>query len=324
MASLLFRDHLASWRTADFPKISLTRVSVDTAPDVAVAYVFFGHPTIDFDGSPTAYGPPGINPQPLDDLDNAWSAAKGWFGVAALSDSDPLVKNGTAKIDQQAKLLRKGKFPVIQQAKNGDPNPNFYVSATPHPTGPEHLQSSYLNASQVSFGALPGALAALGFKLGDCGLAVRHDDNRQSGFYFADAGPDNHLVGECSHHVGTNLGGSGRARTFDNNFPVSFVIFPRSSGKAAAAGRSDDDIKGSLKHLMRRLSQAENADELPLLMGFNEVGPGTKPQGLRKLESYRAARWTPRPVNYDTIVRGLQAFGWSPIYTPSYSMSIKP
>ena len=325
MANLLFKDHPTTWRTVDFPKISLTRVSWDTAPDVAVAYVFFGHPSIDFDGSPTAYGPPGINPLPLDDLDHAWSAEKGWFGVAALSDSDPLVKNGAAKIDQKPALLHKGKFPVIQQKKNGDPNPDFYVSATPNPTGPRHLQSSYLDASQVSFGALPPALEALGFKLGDCGLAVRHDDDKQSGFYFADVAPDNHRVGECSRHVGTNLGGSGRARTFDNNFPVSFMIFPRSAGKeGAGARRSDDDIRGSLKPLLRRLSQADNADELPLLMGFNEVGPPTRPQGMRKLESYRAARWNPRPMNYDNIVRGLKTFGWSPIYTPTYTMSIKP
>ncbi|HEY3064977.1 MAG TPA: hypothetical protein VGL09_04255 [Methylomirabilota bacterium] len=288
-----------------------------------MAYVFFGHPIIDFDGSPTAYGPPGIKPTPLDDLGNAWSGAKGWFGVAALSDTDPLVTSGIAKIDKKPELLHKGKYPVIQQAKNGDPNPDFYVSATPHPTGPVYRQSSYVDASQVSFGALSGGVEALGFKLGDCGLAIRHDDALQSGFYFGDVAPDGHVVGECSHHVGTNLGGTGRARTFDNNFPVSFIIFPRSSG-GTAAPRSDDAIKATLTPFVRRLSQADNADELPLLMGFNEVGPPTRPQGMRKLETYRAARWTPRPMNYDTIVRGLKTFGWSPVYTPTYTMSIRP
>src|SRR5512132_1753686 len=124
MAHVVLRDHAATW---------------DAGPDVAVAYVFFGHAVIDFDGSPSAYGPPGINPMPDDDLDNAWDADSGWFGVVALSDSDPLVKSGSAKIDKRPNLLHKGKYPVIQQAKNGDPKPGFYVSSTPHATGPVHL-----------------------------------------------------------------------------------------------------------------------------------------------------------------------------------------
>jgi hypothetical protein len=326
MANLLFKDQPGSWRTgSDFPNISLTRVSWDTAPNVAVAYVFFGHVNIDFDGSPTAYGPPGINPEPDDDLENAFNQAQGWFGVVAFSDSDPLVKNGTVKIDKRPQFLHKGKFPVVQQAKNGDPNPGFFVSATPHPTGPVHLQNSYIDASRVSYGALSGGLQSLGVRLGDCTLAIRHDDQRQSGFFFADAGANNHALGECSHHVGTNLGGTGRASHFNNNFPVSFIVFPRSAGtKAAGASRSDDEIKATLKPLVRQLSRADNADELPLLMGFNEVGPPTRPQGMRKLETYRAARWTPRPRNYDTILAGLKAFGWTPLYTPTYLMSIKP
>jgi hypothetical protein len=325
MAHLVFRDHSATWYTGkDFPNISLTRVSWDTAPDVAVAYVFFGHAVIDFDGSPSAYGPPGINPMPDDDLDNAWDADSGWFGVVALSDSDPLVKSGSAKIDKRPNLLHKGKYPVIQQAKNGDPKPGFYVSSTPHATGPVHLQSSYLDASKVSYGALSGRLQALGFKIGDCGLAIRHDEERQSGFYFADTAADNHKVGECSHHVGTNLGGTGRGRTFDNNFPVSFMVFPRSSRGGAAVAKSDDEIKAALKPLVSRLAQAENADEVPLLMGFNETRPPAKPQGMRRLQTYRSARWSARPINYDTVVQGLRTFGWSPTFTPSYSMSIAP
>jgi hypothetical protein len=325
MANLVFKDNPANWRTGhDFPNVTLTRISWDTAPDRAVAYVFFGHVNIDFDGSPTAYGPPGITPMPDDDLKNAWSDSSGWFGVVALSENDPNVKNGNAKIDKKPALLHHGKYPVIQQAKNGDPKPGFYVSGTPHPSGPGYLQNSYIDSSQVAFGALSGKLKALGFSLGDYGLAIRHDENLQSGFYFVDVGGNNHALGECSHKVGKNLGGSGRASHFNNNFPVSFILFPGSfqMDPSAVAASTDSATQGYLKPLVRALSQASNADELPLLMGFNEVQPPGRPQGMSKLDAYRKAPSRPKPRNYDTIVQGLRTFGWAPLYTPTYAMSL--
>jgi hypothetical protein len=43
MPKLLFKNHPGDWRTGrDFPHVPLTRVSWDTAPEVAVAYVFSG------------------------------------------------------------------------------------------------------------------------------------------------------------------------------------------------------------------------------------------------------------------------------------------
>lgn len=326
MASLVFKNHPAEWRTGhDFPKIPLTRVSWDTAPDKAVAYVFFGHVNIDYDGSPTAYGPPGIIPTPDDDLGNAWSAGSGWFGVVALSDQDQLVKNGTAKIDKKPNLLKNGKYPVIQQAKNGDPKPGYYVSGTPRPRGPIYRQDSYVDSSAVSYGALSGKLRSLGFNLGDYGLAIRHDKNLQSGFYFVDVGGNTYALGECSHKVGKDLGGSGRGNHFNNNFPVSFILFPQSyrTDPNAYASIPDDQIKARLIPAIRELSRASNFDELPLLMGFNEIRPAGKPPGLSKLEAYRKTPKLPRPASYDTILQGLKAFGWLPIYeAPKYSMSI--
>jgi hypothetical protein len=325
MANLVFKDHPANWRTGrDFPHVPLTRISWDSFPERAIAYVFFGHVNVDFDGSPTAYGPPGINPMPDDDLGNAWNEDKGWFGVVALSENDQLVKNKIVKIDKKPELLHHGKFPVIQQAKNGDPNPGFYVSTTPRASGPAHLQNSYIDASQFSWGALSGRLRSLGFNLGDYGLAIRHNQSLQSGFYFADVGGNTYALGECSHKVGKNLGGSGRASHFNNNYPVSFIVFPSSGDQdpEAVASISDDQIKASLTPLVRDLAGASNADELPLLMGFNEVQPPGRPQGTSKLEAYRKHPSRPRPMNYDTVLRGLRSFGWTPLYTPTYTMSL--
>ncbi|MFL6211330.1 MAG: hypothetical protein ACJ74W_20955 [Pyrinomonadaceae bacterium] len=325
MANLIFKDHPVTWRTGhDFPEVPLTRISWDTAPDKAVAYVFFGHVNIDYDGSPTAYGPPGISPMPDDDLSSAGNNKDGWFGVVALEKTHPLVQNGSAKIDEKPWLLKKGKYPVVQQAKNGDPNPGYYVSGTPLQTGPSHLQNSYVDASQVSYGALSGGLRALGFNLGDYGLALRHDQNLNSGFYFVDIGGA-YTLGECSHKVGKNLGGSGRAGHFNNNFPVSFILFPESFDIDPNEGTPsipDDQIRQALIPLLRNLSMASNADELPLLMGFNETRPLTKPQGTSKLASYRQQPSRPRPANYNNIVQGLSQFGWTPLYTPTYTRAL--
>jgi hypothetical protein len=314
MANLVFSDHPAEWRTGgDFPKIPLTQVSWDTAPDTPVAYVFFGHVNVDFDGSPTAYGPPGMSPPPDDDLSNAGNDAQGWFGLLALSPNDPLVTQGTVIIDTDPALQKQGKFPVIQQASNGDPSPGYYVSTTPHPSGPGYLQNSYVDASQIAFGALSGKLAALGFNLGDYGLAIRHDQSLQSGFYFLDKGGNNYALGECSHKVGKNLGGSGRGNRFNNNFPVSFIIFPQSSTSdpSALPSISDDEIKTALQPLVGNLATAENATDLVLLMGFNEVSPPDKPQGTSRLKAYHEQQNSPTPRHAGTILQGLQAFGYS-------------
>ena len=161
MQHLLFSNEPGNWRGVDFPKLSLTRISWDNAPDNPIAFVFFGHINVDFDGSSTAYGPPGLTPLPDDDLSNAGDNVKGWYGVAAAAAGDPLVQDGTILIDKKPSLLKKGKYPIIQQAKNDDPNPGYYVSSTPHPLGPYYRQDSYIDASQVPFGALSGKLKTL-------------------------------------------------------------------------------------------------------------------------------------------------------------------
>jgi hypothetical protein len=325
MPSLVFRDNPHTWHTGnDYTHVTLTHVSWDSVPSIDVAYIFFGHVNIDFDGSSTAYGPHGIKPDPDDDLGNAGNATKGWFGVYSLSENDQLVKNGTVQIDKNApKYL--GKYPVVQQAKNADPHPGYYVSTTPRASGPAYLQDSYIDSSEISWGALDGALRHLGVRMGDYGLAIRHNQSLQSGFYFADAGSYTYALGECSHKVGKNLGGSGRASHFNNNFPVSFIVFPGSSDTDPEAPPSipDEDTKNRLRPLIRSLSRANNFDDLPLLMGFNETAPNTANRGKTKLDAYHKNPSKPRPGNYDIILQGLRAFGWAPMYpAPTYEMAL--
>ena len=215
MPKLVFKNVPGSWHTNDFKSVFLTSVSWEHTPSSVKAFVFFGHVNIDFDGSPTAYGPTGprpktarvqpIDPPPDDCFRNGANAADGYFGMASLAPTDPLVVNGIALIDTDApKFL--GKFPIVQQLQNGDPKPGYYVSKSSHRHGPFHLQNSFINSAEIPYGALDANFLHLGVGFGDYGLALRHDQPLQSPFYYVDGGAGKFALGECSHKVATNLG----------------------------------------------------------------------------------------------------------------------
>jgi hypothetical protein len=318
MANLVFKD-FTGWRNGrDFPHVTLTRVSWDSAPGRAVAFVFFGHVNLDFDGSPTAYGPFRVNPD--DGLGNAGNATQGWFGVASAAESNPFVKSKQIEIDRHAPGFHPGgvlsapvEFPVVQQAKFGDPKPGFYVSTTSQHGSiagvRQYRQNTYIDASKVAYGALDRFLQSkCGFQLGDFGLAVRHDQNRQSGFSFADMGGWNHALGECSHRVGLDLGVSKRSPGhWDNNFPVSFIIFPNTA--ATSSGTDDTVIKARLSSCLRNLATADNAHELPVLMAANERSPVGIAKGKAGLDALRKIKGA-RPSNVGTVNLGLATFGF--------------
>jgi hypothetical protein len=329
MAKLIFKDHEKTWRTgSDFPKIPLTKVSWDTAPGEVVAYVFFGFVNIDYDGSPTAYAPPEHVPLPDDDLKHAGDSTNGWYGVVALEPNHPDVRAGKAELDQRPFLAKFGKYPVKQRQRNGfridykgirhpdsdpsDPRPGYYVSGMPQAMGPRYLQSSYIDASEVPYGALSTGFKILGVSLGDYGLAIRHNSPLQSGFYFADRGKGSDALGECSHKVGKNLGGTGRGDSFNNNYPVSFIVFPQSfdMDPGGLAMASEGHIKKSLTPYLAKLSKAENANELPLLMTLNETAPKGTPKGTFKLEEFRKKPTAFNYGSYGNIVRGLAVYGF--------------
>ena len=309
--SLVFSDVPGDWHTVDFSHVKLTAIAWDTAPANPVAFAFFGHPNIDFDGSPTAYHPADTGD---DTLSNAGNAAQGWFGVVAKASSDPDVLSGHAQIDQRPERLLKGKYPVIQQASNNDPAPGYYVSQTARsaqPNLPSYAQNRYFDASTVPFGALSGKLRDQGLALGDFGLAIRHDQALQSGFYFVDAGGKRSFaLGEGSQKVGTNLGGSGRGNRFNNNFPVSYLVFPHSA-QGDLAVHDDATISQNISGILASLSTASNARELALLLAHNEVSPGRTPAGAAGLEAFRRSPPANLPTNFATVCQGLRQYGFA-------------
>jgi len=318
MPRLVFKEVSGNWHTNDFKNVSLVKITFDTSPGHALAYVFFGHVNMDFDGSSTAYGPARLNPD--DSLKNAGNATQGYYAVYALSPNDPLVRRGHVTIDRGAPNFQ-GKFPVVQRKENFDPHPGYYVSTTPRSADPKrpYKQSSYVDSAEIAYGALDGRLKALGVDMGDFGLALRHDQNMQSGFYFVDAGKNKYALGECSHKVGKNLGVTRLPNgKYDNNFPVSFILFPGSRKLRPQLFQSlkDAEIEKAMRPRLVELARAENADELPLLMGFNEVRGGV-PQGKKKLDAYLKKPGSPKPSSYATIKLGLVTFGFQPSATPT-------
>ena len=333
MPRLTFDEVPGPWHTNDFKSSPLASVRWEGQSRVQ-AFIFFGHANIDFDGSPTAYGPrkprsktaaiQPVDPPPDDCLDNGGNPKQGYFGIAAMAPTDPLVRNGTVIIDQDApKFL--GTFPIVQQARNGDPKPGYYVSKCSHRHGPFHLQNSYIDSSAVPYGALDGDLLHLGVQFGDLGLAIRHGSDRQSAFYFVDGGGSKFALGECSHKVAMNLGATpvpGRDCTWNNNFPVSFMVFPRSGWMHFDAAKGQEigfgiqstteaAIEKPIRRLLTDLSRADNARDLALLMAFNEGPPPNALNGKKRLEAYLKKRGA-APVNFVNILAGLMEFGLRP------------
>jgi hypothetical protein len=302
------------------------------------AFVWMSNVNVDYDGSPTAYGPDGKGD---DNLGNAgkYDTTKGWYGVASysLAERDEinarLEKQGSQeriKLDTTPGLgvstTLKGRrlngkvvepqirFPVIQQSINGDPKPGHYVSATSKVARAdleEYQQNRYADASATAFGALSGMLRKKGnVALGDYGLAIRLDQEnaaltKTSGFSFQDSGGENDwAVGECSQKVFTDLGGVGH----DNNFPVGYVVFPRSK-------RYDGDVKVGIQDRLRLLTAADNQDDLPLLLAFcAQAGKGRS--GYQLWKAYKAktgldAVKARRPLRYLNAIDGLQEWGYT-------------
>ena len=327
MSKLVFKD-FPGWRNGkEFLDVTLTQVAIDDNPAKVLAFVFFGHVNLDFDGSPTAYGPPRLSPD--DGLGNAGNAQKGWFGVASASPGNYWVGQDLVVIDQNAPGFHpKGnpalpaEFPVVQQAQFGDPNPGFYVSTTPRNKlsfiggVTPYRQISYVDASEVAFGALDLYLQRdRGVQIGDFGLALRHDLNRQSAFYFVDYGAWNHALGECSHRVGLDLGvtklSPGR---WDNNFPVSFILFPGTAIWRVFGDLELDDsvIERNVEAALSVLAKAENARDLPLLMAANETSPLGVAKGKAGLDAFRKAKGAHAWIagSATTIHVGLAEFGF--------------
>jgi N-acetyl-anhydromuramyl-L-alanine amidase AmpD len=307
---LMFKDVPGNWKTDDFGDVSLTAVAWDSAPETTVAFVYFGHPALDDDGSPTAYHPDDTG----DDRLSSGRDQNGWFGIVSFA-SGKAPANSLLDLRPEARG-GDGKYPVIQQAANGDPNPGYYVSGTSKVIEGfgDHQQGRYYNARTVPYGALGGRLKRQGVDLGDYGLAIRHDEVRSSPFRLLDnGGSGKWSLGEVSRRVINSLGGNpsrnGNRVNYGNDYPTSFLIFP---------GFEDDirqpfteaDIAPTVQSAMSRLAMASNARDLALLLALNEVRVGRRTPGKQALDRFLANPSTALPANYQNVVASLQANGF--------------
>jgi hypothetical protein len=135
--------------------------------------------SIDYDGAPNAYAPPGVG-KPLDNLRNAGDGSK-WWGIAT---------------DEAGK-------PLIQGPE--DPYPGYYISTTALSWPGQDRTRRYVDSTQISYLALPKAFKDLGAKLGDFALVSSRATGRKRGAIWADIGPRAKL-GEGSIQLARALG----------------------------------------------------------------------------------------------------------------------
>jgi hypothetical protein len=321
----------------DFADVEVVRI---TGTSGAKAFLYTCHVNIDYDGAANAYGP--RDKSTLDSLEDA-GYQHWWYGLVSVHPNGRLgdynddswasfnvgTKGANIKTAFDLELDTRypdsrGRLPVVQ--KSG-PYKGYFIAATPHYHSPDpsrkrklsdmYNQASYTDASSVAFAALGGQLSSKGaVNLKDFGLAIRHDQPRQSAFFFDDMGStsgyQSQALAECSYKVHLDLGGETKrpGRTPNNNYPVSFLVFPGSGSGATA----ETDVRNGVSRQLTRLSNAENAYELPLLMSFAAaVGKGAS--GLPQLEAYRK---TPgngggggvQPASVMNVDLGLARFGF--------------
>jgi hypothetical protein len=312
------KDDKGDWRCGYYWKEGSVFVTRVKGPVLALVYM--AGVNIDYDGSPTAYGPPS---KPGDDkLEFAGPGKGAWYGVKAMTPGDakeirdadeakmqkrnPSYKAIRPTVDETAKKDVNGAFPVIQQA--GEPSPGHYVSSTSttfNASFKDYRQEYYWDSSKYPYGALSGKLGSVGkVAMHDFGLGIRLDRAFETAFCFKDSGNDDYAVGEVSQKVHKNLGGRGKG---DNDYRVGYIVFPGSNeGKQATA----DQFEPKAKALLAKLAQADNAEELALLLAFYaDAGMGRS--GLPLLEAFRQKRGPPPSLaNLRHVLAGLRRLDW--------------
>jgi hypothetical protein len=327
---LQFSNVRGQWRCGQEWAAGTVFVTQIKGPMGNTAAVYMCNINIDYDGSSTAYGPPGTHPQ--DYLVNAGpDPVKGWYGVASLTPGDaeklrktqgggkrPFVDTDNADEDV------KGRYPVIQQP--GEPNPGYYVSAGSKARTwayPEWDQRHWWDSNTVPFAALSGKFRdLLGVALNDVGVAIRLETNQQSGFFYKDSGhEDSFAVGEASNKIFTDLGGVGK----NNYFSIIYVVFPgsRPAGPLTKDGAGietkEEWIASMIKSQMAMLSNSSNADDLPLLLAcYKQAGKGNSGLDLfNKYQSQGGSGKQPLPTFYHHAVRALRNWGYNIPAPPS-------
>lgn len=188
---------------------------------------------------------------------NAGAHSWEWRGVVARTPTEAAADK--VDIDNQPGLQdHAGKFPVFQPGKR------FYVSRTAtarNPGGAETDQSTFWDATAVSYGAITPPLQRLGVKLGDFGLAIRNDTGVSESFFYGDAGGQE-KVGEMSTHLYLTL----FPASDEENHPVTFIVFPGSGANPPKTAVKDKEIQLRLWWF----SQADNISELIDVMALGQ------------------------------------------------------
>lgn len=177
----------------------LTLDGIPVFRSVDVLYWRDGDLSIDYDGAPNAYAPPGVG-SPLDKLANAGSPGK-WWGIATDSAGQPIVQGAA------------------------DPYPGYYVSTTSLAWPGEKGTRRYVDSTTISFLALPVVFRdQLGAKLGDLALVESTRTGRRRWAIWADVGPRGKL-GEGSLQLARELGIEASALRRDG---VNVTLYPGS------------------------------------------------------------------------------------------------
>jgi hypothetical protein len=322
MPDLDFEEVKGSWKGNDYNTVALTRVTMDRR---TVALVFMTHMNVDFDGAPTAYGPPSKNP--LDSLSNAgrFDGNTGYYGVAAVDPktrltnvwSPPKKAPDSVRVDP-AFPDKLGRCPVIQVSP--DPAPGFYVSTTSRSSGKNSdpfTQLHYLDASAVPFHALSGHLERLGVAHDEFGLALRHDVYKTASF--RQLGGEGHAnssaLGECSYKVFLDIGGTPKKpseKYANNNFQTSFILFPgskQSQLNAISTGANADDLAVFLAFQRKKDSLVLGQSAVPDFKAYVKGGRVTKPDGWGRI-AHALQPWGYNVAAINTAQwHGLQRFG---------------
>ena len=211
--------------TVDAVKVWTVDVFVE---DGVQPFLFESGMTIDADGAPNAYGPPGTSP--LDDLSSAgWPGH--WWGLVTDNNGNPIVQG------------------------DDDPAPGYYVSTTAlvdRSKAPENPRR-YVDATEIPYIALPKSVqrALPALQLSD--FAIVLNGGESSGAFFADIGPEGKL-GEGSIELAQELGIDSDARTGGTKQGVVYLVF---AGSGSCFLRSVEKIQAEAERLFNEFGGLE-------------------------------------------------------------------
>jgi len=293
MAELKFTNVPGTWSGNDYPKVAMTSVSLASGPPLAL--IFMTHMSIDYDGMGNAYGP--AKKCPLDSLYNAgWKDVdKGYYGVKAY---DPKKAPAGVVLAQPYDYYKDvfGRVPAVQQTGLYK---DYFISVT----------SGGVDAGVLPFGVLHGSLAAQGVADGNFGIVLRPDKGLTATYtYLAGEGGAikdkkgafvvDHRLGECSYKVFLDVGGAPKQCSdvyANNNFPTTYIVFPRSTDSA-----------------LTLMSLGDDYDDLPAFIAIQAQADVTAPgsSGLPAFNKYVADGRKTKPTGWARAAYALQARGY--------------